>query len=68
MAIQVRVFGESIVVGVGLTLCFGKLDLMAPTIISSACIFVRNFIEYITGWEPLKLKLIAGPGWVNRLC
>ena len=53
--------GESIVVGLGVNyyvleefdLNYQQLMYLCPEI----------SVEYITGWEPLKLKLMAGPGW-----
>ena len=57
--------GESIVVGVGFNYyVLEELDLTGTYSYQQRMHLCPEIsIEYITGWEPLKLKLIAGPGW-----
>ena len=57
--------GESIVVGLGVNYyVLQEFDLMNTYNYNQLMHLCPEIsVEYITGWEPLKLKLMAGPGW-----
>jgi hypothetical protein len=57
--------GESFVLGVGFNYyVLQELDLMGTYIYQQRTHLCPEIsVEYMTGWEPLKLKLMAGPGW-----
>ena len=57
--------GESIVFGLGVNFyILEEFDLMNTYNYNQLMYLCPEIsVEYITGWEPLKLKLMAGPGW-----